>query len=169
MDENTLEVLVYIFENYNELEFFANQKAKKITDELQNVGFERDQIDQACMWLEGFGETLRRALDIIEQNHSGIPSPTNTRVFSHEETARFSTRSLGLLVMLEHCGILNPQTRELVIEHALALDKQEIEPTQLRWIIMIVLMDHINGQSLLEWTRELRGAIGAKSDDRLLH
>ena len=46
-----------------------------------------------------------------------------------------------LLLQLEQRGVLDPYTRELVIDRVMALDADEIDLEQLRWIILMVLFN----------------------------
>ncbi|MEW8470552.1 MAG: DUF494 domain-containing protein, partial [Candidatus Thiodiazotropha sp.] len=57
------------------------------------------------------------------------------------ETARLDVDSRGLLMFLEQNDILTANARELVIERALALDTAIITEEELKWIILLVLMN----------------------------
>jgi Smg protein len=61
------------------------------------------------------------------------------RVFSDSELARLSTECRGFLLTLERLGVLSPQQRELVIERMLALDADEPDTEQLKWVVLMVL------------------------------
>ena len=43
------------------------------------------------------------------------------------------------LFTLERMGILSPQQREIVIERMLALDADELDTEQLKWVVLMVL------------------------------
>jgi Smg protein len=61
------------------------------------------------------------------------------RIFSDGELARLSTECRGFLLTLERLGILSPQQREIVIERMLALDADELDTEQLKWVVLMVL------------------------------
>jgi Smg protein len=61
------------------------------------------------------------------------------RVFSDSELARLSTECRGLLLRLESAHVLTPQQREIVIERMLALDADEPDTEQLKWVVLMVL------------------------------
>src|SRR6201992_1101604 len=61
------------------------------------------------------------------------------RIFSDGELARLSTECRGFLFTLERLGILSPQQREIVIERMLALDADELDTEQLKWVVLMVL------------------------------
>ena len=53
--------------------------------------------------------------------------------------ARLPTDCQGYLLTLERTGILSPQQREIVIERLLALDDEELDVNQLKWVVLMVL------------------------------
>ena len=61
------------------------------------------------------------------------------RVFTDGELMRLSTECRGLLLMLERARVLTPQQREIVIERLLALDAEEPDTEQLKWVVLMVL------------------------------
>jgi Smg protein len=61
------------------------------------------------------------------------------RVFCEGELSRLSTECRGFLFTLERLGILSPQQREVVIERMLALDSDELDTEQLKWVVLMVL------------------------------
>ncbi|MGH8210013.1 MAG: DUF494 domain-containing protein, partial [Steroidobacteraceae bacterium] len=61
------------------------------------------------------------------------------RIFADGELARLSTECRGFLFTLESLGILSPQQREIVIERMLALDADELDTEQLKWVVLMVL------------------------------
>jgi len=60
-------------------------------------------------------------------------------VFCEGELSRLSTECRGFLLTLERLGILSPQQREVVIERMLALDADELDTEQLKWVVLMVL------------------------------
>jgi Smg protein len=61
------------------------------------------------------------------------------RVFCDGELSRLSTECRGFLFTLERLGILSSQQREVVIERMLALDADELDTEQLKWVVLMVL------------------------------
>ena len=45
----------------------------------------------------------------------------------------------GYLLYLEQSGILNALQREIVIDRLLALDSDEVDIEQIKWVVMMVL------------------------------
>ena len=63
------------------------------------------------------------------------------RLYSDEEVQRIDMESRGLLLFLEQNGILDPLSRELVIERAMALENPELDSDDIQWIALLVLLN----------------------------
>ena len=61
------------------------------------------------------------------------------RVFAEGERSRLSADCRAFLMLLDRQRVLTPQQRELVIERALALDVEEVDVEQLKWVVLLVL------------------------------
>ena len=67
------------------------------------------------------------------------------RIFSECELARLSTECRGFLMTLERLGVLTAQQREIVVERMLALDADELDTEQLKWVVLMVLSSQPDG------------------------
>ena len=129
MKESVLDVLMYLFESYVESQDEPEPNRHELKQELGRAGFHDREIDRALDWLDGL-------------NASGAPNaPHNTafRIFDAVELERLDAVSRGYLLQLEQIGILQPAQRELVIDRLLALDDEEIDVEQTKWVVMMVL------------------------------
>lgn len=125
------EVLAYVYEHYERADLAYN--GDKIARKLSAAGFEREEIHTALRWLAGMraGATGESPMmPDVDAAH---------RVYSPRELAKLDTASLGYLLMLEHSGVLCPQTREQVLERALAADGEPLVLAQLKVIVLMVL------------------------------
>ena len=61
------------------------------------------------------------------------------RVFSGQEQVRLDTDVRGYLMHLENLGILSGPQREVVIDRLLALEADDIDIEQLKWVVLMVL------------------------------
>jgi Smg protein len=61
------------------------------------------------------------------------------RAYAPRELAKLDARCRGFLLTLEHSGILNADTRELVIERALAASGDALSLEQLKLVVLMVL------------------------------
>lgn len=130
MKETIFDVLMYLFEHYmeNDQEFFSDSDG--VRTELQEAGFDTNEINNAFTWLESL--SLQREI---------IPTvATSFRIFSHEEQNKLDLECRDLILFLERSGILSPVNREIVIDRALALKNEDISIEKLKWIVLLVLL-----------------------------
>lgn len=122
-----LEVLLYLFENYI-ASMAPLPEIDVLHDELVEVGFPPDLVDEAFDWLQ---ELAREPLVAPEE-------VTGFHIYSNEEMRLLSRECRSLLLTLEQNGMISPAERELIIERATAL-KTPIDPQDLKWLILLVL------------------------------
>lgn len=150
MKENMLEVLLYLFENYmiEGAEFEPNHEI--LSAELAQAGFGDGEISKAFHWLEDLS-------DMCDQQDPppAAGSSESLRIFSADEVGRFDPLAQGLLLSLEQRGILDTQTRELVIDRFMALETEEIDLDHLRWVIMMVLCNQPGREDVCSWAEDL--------------
>ena len=129
MKESVLDVLMYLFESYIESQDEPEPSRHDLKRELGRAGFHDREIDRALDWLDGLNST----------GASNAPQNTAFRVFDVVEQERLDAPSRGYLLQLEQIGILQPVQREIVIDRLLALDHDEIDVEQTKWVVMMVL------------------------------
>src|SRR5690606_8392549 len=131
MKESVLDVLMYLFESFadGEGEPEPNRNALKI--ELEQAGFNNREIERALDWLDG--------LNAAEGAADDSPRSAAIRVYDRMELDRLDATARGYLLHLEQVGILAPAQRELAIDRLLALDTDEIDIEQIKWVVMMVL------------------------------
>lgn len=150
MKENMLDVLLYLFENYmiEGQEFQPDQETLSI--ELAQAGFGDGEINKAFDWLEDLSELCDPPSTSV--NGGAV---TSIRHFSPEEQSRFDAQAQSLLMKFEQSGILDPETRELVIDRIMALETMEIDTEHLKWVIMMVLCNRPGHEDVVAWAEEL--------------
>ncbi|KAA8994871.1 DUF494 domain-containing protein [Affinibrenneria salicis] len=131
------DVLMYLFETYihNETEMRVDQDT--LTDDLTRVGFHRSDIYSALSWLE-------KLADLQEGHDKSFPlisDPEALRIYTQEEEQRLDVDCRGFLLFLEQIEVLNPDTREMVIDRVMALDTPEFDLDDLKWVILMVLFN----------------------------
>jgi len=148
MKENMFDVLMYLFEHYYmDEETDLSPDRESLHTELVEAGFPSLEINQAFEWLE----------DLALQEHD-IQSPQTEnaiRIFSDRECERLDTESRGFLLFLEQMGILPPDSRERVIERAMALDTDDFDIAQLKWVILMVLFNQPGAEAAYAWMEDL--------------
>ena len=132
MKETVLDVLMYLFESFVDSEDDPEPDRNELREELERAGFREREIDRALDWLDGLNTSE------IHAETSG-PRPTTVRIYDRLEQERLDAQCRGYLLHLEQVGILTPAQRELVIDRLLALDTDDIDIEQIKWVVMMVL------------------------------
>lgn len=122
------DILVYVFENCQQTE--VAHDSDRVAKKLSAAGFEDADISEALHWLAGV-----RACQVVE-----LPDAKRSfRAFAPRELAKLDAECRGFLLTLENSGILNPVTRELVLERSLAASGDSLTLEQLKLIVLMVL------------------------------
>jgi Smg protein len=130
MNDNVLDILIYLFENFLESDSAPQPSRDVLRDELEQAGFAESGIERALEWLEGLAGEGVQAPEVRQRSF---------RAFNAFEMTRLTTDVRGYLVQLEQAGILPAQQRELVIDRLMALESEEIEIEQVKWVVLMVL------------------------------
>ena len=133
MKDSVLDVLMYLFETYIDVDDEIEPDHNQLRSELESAGFGDREIDRALDWLEGLA-----GQNAGDQPHDA-PLARSIRVYSRYELTRFDTECRGYLMYLEQIGILSAVQRELVIDRLLALDEEDIGIDQIKWVVLMVL------------------------------
>ena len=131
MKETVLDVLMYLFETFVDSEDEPEPDRNELREELERAGFGHREIDRALAWLDG--------LNVADGAAGDAPRAAAIRVYDCGEQERLDPESRGYLLYLEQIGILRPAQRELVIDRLLALDSDDIDVEQIKWVVMMVL------------------------------
>ena len=150
MKENVLDVLMYLFENYmdEDPDFDADQQT--LTEELSQAGFHRGEINKAFTWLED--------LSAMCEGNAEAPicgKTVSLRHYSPPEMEKLGVGARGFVLFLEQHGILDPITRELVLDRVMALEVEEIDLEQLKCVIMMVLFNQPGREQSYAWVEDL--------------
>jgi Smg protein len=146
MKETVLDVLMYLFENYQAGEYSDTDNHSTLEDELVAAGFPEEEVRHAFGWLDGLA--AQRQLPIIFGPSGAI------RVYAREEIARLSTEVRGFIVYLEQLGILSSAARELVVDRLMAL-KEEIDLERVKWVSLLVLMNEPDAEDAFAHLEEM--------------
>lgn len=123
------DILVYLFENYVHVR--ACPEGDQLARKLSAAGFEDEEISEALAWLEGLRQ--EPALPVI------APQAGSVRIYASEEQGRLDSECRGFLSFLEDAGVLDPLTREMIIERAMALPDHRLTRSRLKVIVLMVL------------------------------
>lgn len=145
MKENIIDVLLYLFENYIDTEDTVKPDKDALELELEQVGFQELEIHKALDWLE----------DMTVVGDQPVNRQASMRVFSDIELERLDVECRGYLLFLEQVGVLDVETREVVIERVMALDADEIDLDQLKWVVLMVLFYQPGREVAFAWMEDL--------------
>ena len=143
MKETILDVLLYLFEHY----FYDDPDAVRDRDSLQNgliqAGFSPAEIHKAFDWL-----------DELARQRPAVAAPrlqTPVRVYSEPELDRLDMECRGFLMFLEHSGVIDADQRELVLDRVMALDQDEVDVDDLKWVVLMVLFNQPGSEAAYVW------------------
>lgn len=141
MKEDMFEVLMYLFENHMQTDCKLHLTEEVIMAELERAGFNSSTIDRALDWLEG--------LLNIQASTFILTTTTSIRIYTSDESYKLNVEIRGFLLFLQQMGILNTVTRELVIDRLMAIDEQEVDLPQVKWVTLLVLFNQPNEEAAL--------------------
>ena len=147
------DILVYLFENCQQHEV-CNEK-ERVAKKLSAAGFEESDISEALTWLAGVARGPHRSLAPLPDSGAAF------RAYAPKELARLDAECRGLLIYFEQSGILGPQTRETVIERALAATGDGLTIEQLKLVVLMVLWNQRTPSSRLV-AEDLLAPVGAR-------
>ena len=142
-EETILDVLLYLFENY----IYDDPDVVRDRDSLQKnllqAGFSPTEISKAFDWLDGLSR--ERPLHPAKRHDASL------RLFSDIELQRLDIESRGFLMFLEQHGVLDADQRELVLDRVMALDQEEIDLDDLKWVVLMVLFNQPGSEAAFAW------------------
>ena len=134
MYDNMVDVLIYLYENYMDGESRTPVDQDELETELSEAGFSSSEIAQALTWLDELANRMDAA-DYQPRCNGAM------RLYTESECHKLDVDARGLLLFLEQNGILDPLSRELVIDRALAIEQPAVSVDELKWIVLLVLMN----------------------------
>jgi len=147
MKENVFDVLMYLFENYYmDEDGPVSPDRESVQQELSQAGFPTLEIDRAFLWMEGLAS---------EPNPPDTQSERSLRLFSSIEMDRLDTACRGFILFLEQMDVLTPASRELAIDRAMALENEDFDLEQLKWVILMVLINRPGEEAAYTWVEDL--------------
>jgi len=143
MKESILDVLLYLFEHY----FTEDADPVRDRDSLQSgllqAGFSPAETSKAFDWLDA----------LAAQRPSDSPARADgpTRLYSSREEAKLDVECRGFLMFLEQHGVIDADRRELVVDRAMALDQDELDLDDLKWVVLMVLFNQPGSEAAYAW------------------
>jgi len=148
MYDNMVDVLIYLFENYMNGEALPPEDHGELEDELTRAGFTNNEVAQALTWLD----------DLARRSEHSDYRPRDLgamRIYTAAESTKLDLDARGLLLFLEQNSILDPLSRELVIDRALAIEQAAVSMDELKWVVLLVLMNRPGQEDAFTQMEEL--------------
>lgn len=146
MKENILDVLLYLFQNFMDGDFEIEPDRNYLEEKLDEAGFQSYEIDKAFSWLD----------DLSGLHHQAERSDrVSFRVYTDEELTYLDLECRGFLLYLENTGVLNAESREVVIERVVALDTEDFDLDRLKWVVLMVLFNQPEQDMSYEWIENM--------------
>jgi Smg protein len=144
MNGTVLDILIYVFDRYMFDETPDVPERDQLARDLESAGFAEANVERALDWLADLaGERHRPALyappDADDAAVGPVANSLLLRVYTAREMARLPADCRGLLLSLELAEILSPAQREIVIDRLLALEGEDLNIEQVRWVVLMVL------------------------------
>jgi len=135
------DILVYVFENCQQHE--VSNEQERVAKKLSAAGFDDSDISEALTWLAGVARAPHRVFAPLPQSGAAF------RAYAPKELVKLDAECRGLLIHFEQSGILDPATRETVIERALAATGDGLSVDQLKLVVLMVLWNQRTPSSRL--------------------
>ena len=148
MKQTVLDVLIYLFENYIDDDIDFSVDRALLQKDLTEAGFDDGQVVKAFDWLQ----TLASQAETGGARRTG---ERTIRVFTSEEEDKLDVECRGFLLLLEQIGVLDPHGRELVLDRVMALESDDIDLEQLKWVILMVLFNQPGHEDAFVWMEDL--------------
>ena len=145
MKENVFDVLMFLFDNYLEDDYEINTDQDVLKNKLVQAGFGNSEVNKAFDWLEGL--IVRN--DVTDEEK--LSGKGVNRIFNEQEMGKLDTECRGFITFLDQAGVLDMHDRELVIDRVMALESEEIDLYQLKWVVLMVLLNQPGKEDAFSW------------------
>ena len=124
------DILIFLFESY----FYAGSypDSDKLSLKLSAAGFEGEDINQALTWLSG----------LKQLSHADYPDTINNsgnRCYADLEIKRISPEARHFLAFWEHHKMITPVEREMIMDRAVVLGRENLPLGKVELIALMVL------------------------------
>ncbi len=135
------EILMYLFESYFDAGSYP--EPDKLSRKLSAAGFEEEEISDALSWLSALQQQTPDNYP-ADLQHSGV------RCFAELEKQRIGDEARQFLVFAEQQHMISAVEREMVLDRAVALQRESLSVDKLKLIMLMVLWNrHQNLDPLL--------------------
>ncbi len=149
MKHTVIDILIYLFEHHIDDDLDLDADRDRLKSELREAGFDSGKVSEAFDWVQELAANRNFTGDLPP------PAQTSTRIFTVDEERYLDAECRGFLYFLEQAKVLDTRSRELVIDRVLALEPDDIDLEQLKWVILMVLFNQPGQEQAFVWVEEL--------------
>lgn len=124
------DILMFLFESYFHAGRYPN--SDRLSRKLSAAGFEDEDIHLALTWLSGL-EQLNKA------NYPSAINESSGRFYADLEIKRISFEVRCFLTFWEQNKIITPVEREMILDRAVALNRENLPLDKIKLIVLMVL------------------------------
>jgi Smg protein len=124
------DILVFLFESYIDAGSYPD--SDKLSLKLTAAGFEDDDIHLALGWLAGLSQ-------LSAANYPAAINRSNMRCYADIEIKRISVQARSFLAFLEQNNMITPIEREMIIDRAVAIGREDLPQDKIKLITLMVL------------------------------
>lgn len=132
MNGNIIDLLVYLFETYltDQVDLEQPYVLEDVYSGLKQAGFDTTTINHGLEWLRSISHKVS---PLKSQDKNSV------RIFHDLEKQKIDAECIDFIYFLEGSNILNPETRELLINSLMHLNADNIDVDDLQWLALIIL------------------------------
>ena len=149
MKQTVIDILIYLFEHYVDDEIELDDDEDRVKSELRAAGFDGIQVGKAFDWLQGLAVTNEQQAETIVEN------ATSVRIYAAEEASKLDAECRGFVHFLGQVGVLDATSREVVLDRIMALEADEIDIEELKWVVLMVLFNRPGKEHAFVWMEDL--------------
>lgn len=124
------DILMFLFESYYDAGNYPEPEA--LTVKLSAAGFDDDDIHLALTWLSGLKQ-------LSADRYPPAINRESMRIYADLEMKRISSEALSFITFWEQNKVITPVEREMILDRAVALDRENLSLDRVKLIALIVL------------------------------
>ncbi|EKE00825.1 MAG: hypothetical protein ACD_21C00268G0012 [uncultured bacterium] len=137
--QGIVDILVYLLEAVVSQQIDIIPEPTSVKQKLEKAGFAKETINYTFDWLK----------ELIEQQYwyesfPNINTNKTLHLFSSEEIHKIDAETRGFILSLEYAGVLDTNTREIIINQLMQLNQPTIDLIAAKWVVLLVLMSKTN-------------------------
>lgn len=124
------DILMFLFESYFDAGSYPDPD--KLSIKLSAAGFDNGDIHQALIWLSGLKQ-------LSQADYPDSINNTGLRCYANLELNRVSQEGLHFISFWEHSKLISPIEREMIIDRAVAFERENLPLDKVKLIALMVL------------------------------